>query len=134
MAPLSVRFAFSRFLDPALLLLIALGVGLFLALRGAGPGSASRRQRIGRGLAWAAWAALWILSTPLAANRLNASLETRGPDLAASLAGKDPARAALVILAGGLRTTEPSLPPRERLDGATTSRVLGGARLYHAHG
>src|SRR6185436_7804071 len=131
MTPLSVRFAFSRFLDPTLLLIVALGVGLFLALRGSAPAAASRRQRIGRGVAWAALAALFILSTPFAADRLNAWVETRGPDLTASLAGKDPARAALVVLAGGLRTTEPSIPPRERLDTATTSRVLGAARLYH---
>jgi len=73
------------------------------------------------------------LSTPLVGNRLSYWTETRGVDLDAALAGKDLDRAALVVLAGGLRTLDPEVPPRERLDGATTQRVLTAARLWHRH-
>lgn len=77
---------------------------------------------------------LWALSAPFLSGRLTASVEMRGPDLREALAGMDPARTALVVLAGGMRTYDRSLPPRERLDGATQSRVLGAARLYHTFG
>lgn len=131
MPPLTMRLAPARFLDPALLIVVALGVGLWL-LRRRPP--LSRRERIGRIVTWSAWAALWTLSMPWVAGHLTGWVEMRGPDLGTALSGADPARAALVVLAGGLRTYEPSIPPRERLDAATQSRVLGAARLYHAHG
>jgi len=130
MTPLSVRFALSRFLDPAVLLIFALGVGLYLLHRRA----RSRRERIGRGLSWASWALLFALSTPVAANRLHGWAETSGPDLTTALAGKDMSRAALVVLAGGMRTFDDAIPPRERLDAATTARVLGAARLARTYG
>ncbi len=38
-----------------------------------------------------------------------------------------------MVLAGGLRTYDRSTPPRERLDAATTARVLGASRLYQQH-
>jgi uncharacterized SAM-binding protein YcdF (DUF218 family) len=132
MSPLAVRLAPSRFLDPLLLLLVVLGVALYLAFR-AGPLPAPRLRRPGRVAAWMAWGALWILSTPLAANRLSYWTETRGVDLDAALTGRDVDRAALVVLAGGLRTVDAEVPPRERLDGATTQRVLTAARLWHRH-
>jgi uncharacterized SAM-binding protein YcdF (DUF218 family) len=131
MIPLSTRLAVSRFLDPTVLLLVALGVALFFAFRGAR--AAGRRDRAARAAAWMAWGALWVLSTPLAANALIAWTETSGPDLGDALAGKDPGRAAMVVLAGGLRAASRQVPPRERLDGASTARVLGAARLWHAH-
>jgi uncharacterized SAM-binding protein YcdF (DUF218 family) len=126
-----MRLAPARFLDPALLIVVALGVGLWLSWRRP---PLSRRERIGQILAASAWAALSALSMPWVAGHLTGWVEMRGPDLGAALAGADPARSALVVLAGGMRTYEPSIPPRERLDAATQSRVLGAARLYHAHG
>lgn len=132
MAPLSVRFALSRFLDPMVILIVALGVGIFLLQRGA-PRPIARWQRVGRGLAWGAWAALYLFSMPIVANYLNGAVEMAGPDLAEALAGADPARTALVVLAGGMRTLDTSIPPRERLDAATTSRILGAARLARDH-
>jgi uncharacterized SAM-binding protein YcdF (DUF218 family) len=134
MPSLALRLAPARFLDPALLIVVALGVGLWL-YRGQPPRSPlSRRTRIGQIVAWSAWALLWTLSMPWVAGHLHGWIEMRGPDLGAALASADPARTALVVLAGGLRTYETSIPPRERLDAATQSRVLGAARLYHAHG
>jgi len=41
MAPLSVRFALSRFLDPAFVLLLALGVGLAVRAQAPSPAEAS---------------------------------------------------------------------------------------------
>jgi uncharacterized SAM-binding protein YcdF (DUF218 family) len=134
MPPIALRLAPSRFLDPAVLIVVALLIGLLLLYRRPPPERLPRRERIGRIVLWAAWAMLWTFSTPLLAGYLNAWIELRGPDLRAALTGADPARTALVVLAGGLRTYEPSIPPRERLDPATQSRVLGAARLYHTHG
>lgn len=139
MLPLSLRLSPARFLDPALLIVVALGVGLWLYRRRSPldpplDPPLPRRARVGPIVAWSAWALLWTLSMPWVAGRLHGWIEMRGPDLGAELAGADPARSALVVLAGGLRTYEPSIPPRERLDAATQSRVLGAARLYHAHG
>src|ERR1039458_6365861 len=51
-----------------------------------------------------------------------------------ALSGKDRQKAALVVLAGGLRTTDESLPPRERLGAASTQRVLTASRLWHEQG
>jgi uncharacterized SAM-binding protein YcdF (DUF218 family) len=135
MLPLALRLSPARFLDPALLIVVALGVGLWLSHRRPPlDPPLSRRARVGRTVAWSAWALLWTLSMPWVAGHLHGWVEMRGPDLGVALAGADPARTALVVLAGGLRTYEPSIPPRERLDAATQSRVLGAARLYHAHG
>jgi uncharacterized SAM-binding protein YcdF (DUF218 family) len=131
MFPLSVRLAPSRFLDPALMIVVVLGVCLFLAFRNVGAAvPLARRARIARKLAWAAWAALWLFSMPIVSNRLTRWTETTGSDLGAALAGQDASRTALVVLAGGLRSTDTTLPPRERLDPATTARILAAARLY----
>jgi uncharacterized SAM-binding protein YcdF (DUF218 family) len=113
------------------LLLVALGVALFFAFRGAP--ARGRRAWASRVAAWLVWGALWVLSTPFAANRLVAWAETSGPDLDEALAGKDQGKAAMVVLAGGMRTYSRLVPPRERLDGATTERVMGAARLWHDH-
>lgn len=133
MFPLSVRLAISRFLDPTLMIVAVLGVALLMAFRHVAiPAStaAARRARIARWLAWAAWAGLWVFSMPIVANALTRWTETAGPDLGTALLGKDAARTALVVLAGGLRSTDPQSPPRERLDGATTQRVLTASRLW----
>ena len=133
MLPYSVRFAPGRLLDPALLLLVALAIGLWLLRPSRAVGLPRRRARAGWALAWAAWATLWVLATPAVVNLLTRAVEVRGPPLERALAGADPARTALVVLAGGVRTFDPSTPPRERLDGASTARVLGASRIYLAH-
>jgi uncharacterized SAM-binding protein YcdF (DUF218 family) len=138
MLPLSVRLSPARFLDPAVLLLVLLGVALYLASRGEVSASASspreRRARWGRLGAWMAWGGLWALSTPFVSSALTGWTETRGPDLGAALAGKDPQRIALVVLTGGMRTYDQSLPPRERLSAGSTQRVLTASRLWREQG
>jgi uncharacterized SAM-binding protein YcdF (DUF218 family) len=118
----------SRFLDPVVVLLVVLGLALFLALRGAVV--MSRVARRARVAAWVAWGALWCLSTPLVSDALVAWTETRGPDLNVALAEVPRERVALVVLAAGLRTLELEPPPRERLDAASTQRVLTASRLW----
>jgi uncharacterized SAM-binding protein YcdF (DUF218 family) len=130
MSSLSVKLAPSRFLDPAVLVVVFLAVALYFAFRGT---HLERRARVARAVAWGTWAALWILSTPYVCGRLTSWTEMRGPDLRAALAGKDPDHTALVVLAAGLRTYDESLPPRERLDAASTQRVLAAARLWKEH-
>lgn len=133
MVPYSVRLAPARFLDPTLVLLVVMAIGLWLLRRNRALGRPRPRARRGWALAWAGWAALYALSMPVVANLLTSSVELRGPPLAPALASADPARTALVVLAGGLRTYDRSTPPRERLDGATTARVLGASRLFKQH-
>jgi uncharacterized SAM-binding protein YcdF (DUF218 family) len=134
MPSLAVRLAPSRFLDPLLLILVVLAVALWLAFRdGARLPAAARRTRFGRVIAWALWGTLWIVSTPLASARLGSWTEMRGPDLGEALAGKDLDRTAIVVLAGGIRTYDPTVPLSERMDGATTARVLTAASVWHAH-
>jgi uncharacterized SAM-binding protein YcdF (DUF218 family) len=129
------QLTFARFLDPLTLVLVALAVGLYLAFRDGGrDGAAGRRSaRAGRALAWATWGGLWVISTPFTANYLTVWTETTGPDLGAALAGKDLDKAAMVVLAAGIRTDDPSLAPRERLDSASTQRVVTAARLWAEH-
>lgn len=127
---LSGRLPISRFLDPLILVLVVLAVALYLIGR---DGSRLRRARVGRALAWVAWAGLWAGSTPFVADHLAVLTETRGPDLGAALAGKDLSRAAMVVLAAGIRTDDGSLAPRERLDAASTQRVITASHLWEAH-
>ena len=133
MLPYSVRLAPGRFLDPTLMLLVALAIGLWLLRRNRALGRPRRRERAGWALAGAAWLALYVLSMPAIANVLTGWVERRGPPLDEALASADLSRTALVVLAGGLRTFDRTTPPRERLDGATTARVLGASRLYAEH-
>jgi uncharacterized SAM-binding protein YcdF (DUF218 family) len=133
MLPYSVRLAPGRFLDPTLLLLLTLAIGLWLLRRNRALGRPRPRARAGWALAWAGWAALYALAMPAVANLLTSWAEFRGPPLTAALASADPARTALVVLAGGLRTFDRTTPPRERLDGATTARILGASRLFQKH-
>lgn len=133
MLPTYVRFAPGRLLDPTLLLLVALATGLWLLRPSHAVGLPRRRARAGWALAWATWAALWVLATPAVVNVLTWSVELRGPPLDWALASANPARTALVVLAGGVRTFDRSTPPRERLDGASTARVLGASRIYLEH-
>jgi uncharacterized SAM-binding protein YcdF (DUF218 family) len=127
--PLSVRLAPSRFLDPILVALVLLAVLLYFAFRDTPARTvAGKRLRIA---VWAAWGGLWAFSTPFVANQLTWWTEIRGPDLGTALAGQDPERTALVVLGSGLRTTDESSPPRERLDAAGTQRILTASRLWH---
>jgi uncharacterized SAM-binding protein YcdF (DUF218 family) len=131
MQPLSVRLAPSRFMDPTLLCLVALAVALFFAFRGQTP--ATRRARWARIAAWGAWGAFWVISLPVTNVVLTRWTETRGPDLGVALAGQDLDKTALVVLAAGMRSYDPEVPPRERLDPASTQRVLTASRLWHDH-
>jgi uncharacterized SAM-binding protein YcdF (DUF218 family) len=130
MLPFSVRFAPGRLFDPILILLAAMAVGLWLMRRNHALGQPRPRARLGWALAWAAWAALWTLATPLVTSTLTRWASDRGPPLDQALASAEPARTALVVLAGGIRTFDTSIPPRERLDGTSTARVLGASRLF----
>jgi uncharacterized SAM-binding protein YcdF (DUF218 family) len=116
-----------------LVLLLALAIGLWLLRPSHAVGRPPRRARAGWALAWAAWAAVYLLSTPVFVGALIRAVEVRGPPLDRALASADPARTALVVLAGGLRTFDSSTPPRERLDGPSTARILGASRIYLAH-
>jgi uncharacterized SAM-binding protein YcdF (DUF218 family) len=131
MQPLSIRLAPSRFLDPTFLCLVALAVALYLAFRA--QGAPSKRARWARIAAWAVWGAFWVIALPLTSGLLTDCMEVRGPDLAEALAGRDLDKAALVVLAGGARTYDPDVPPRERLGPAATQRVLTASRLWHEH-
>jgi uncharacterized SAM-binding protein YcdF (DUF218 family) len=124
------HLALSRFLDPMFVLLVALAAALYLAFRGARSDRRSRRARIA---VWALWASMWVLSTPAASAVLVYWTEMRGPPLAQALAGHDLGKTALVVLAAGTRTYDPEVPPRERLDGPSTQRVLAAARLWKEH-
>jgi uncharacterized SAM-binding protein YcdF (DUF218 family) len=128
MPPLSVRLAVSRFLDPALLLVVALAVVLYVAFRDL---PAERSRRRARAAVWGVWALFWALSTPFVSDHLVAAVEMRGPDLDVALAGKDRSKVALVVLGGGVRTYAPTPTPRERLSGPSLQRAITAARLWH---
>lgn len=88
---------------------------------------ALRRARTAALLLAAAFAGLWLASTPRLAERLAASLE--GAHAAPELAALGPADA-ILLLGGG---TQPALPPREFPELADAGdRVLHAARLFRA--
>ncbi|HVY46533.1 MAG TPA: YdcF family protein [Minicystis sp.] len=125
---------FSRWIDPALLPLLLLGAALVVLSRD-GRSRAARRARVA---AWAGWAALWIAATPILSDGIIRAVEVRpdagAPDAPlAALEGVPRERTAIVVLGAGLKTDEPTAPPRERLNEAGMGRVLGAARLWHAH-
>ncbi|MFT3764097.1 MAG: YdcF family protein [Minicystis sp.] len=127
----ATHLTIARFLDPLLLFLVVLAVLLYVSFRGAPPARVwGRRARVA---AWILWGAIWILSLPFTSAWLTYWAETRGPDLQEALAGRDPDKAAMVVLSAGIRTYEKSIPLRERMDGTTTARVLTAARLWHRH-
>lgn len=85
------------------------------------------RRRLAAGLVGAAFAGLWLASTPVLAERLVASLERVHP--ATRLAELAPADA-ILLLGGG---TRPALPPREFGEVSEAGdRVLHAARLFRA--
>jgi uncharacterized SAM-binding protein YcdF (DUF218 family) len=120
----------SRLLDPALLGLLAVGLGVFLRVgRARAP---RRKQRLGLALALGAWCALWLLASPWCASALVRRVELPPTDLDAALAGVPPEKAALVVLGGGLRDGD-AVPPSERLDASSTARAIGAARVAREH-
>lgn len=118
----------ARALDPLLLLFVTIGLGLFFGFRGAV--MENRPARLGRIAAWTGWGLLWVGASPFVSNVFTTWLETRGPDLNLALANKDRSKAALVVLAAGVRTYDASVPLSERLDAAATQRTLTAARLW----
>ena len=119
---------FARFLDLALLMIVAWGASL-AALRGRAP-LPTRRARVTWGLAVAVWALGALLSTPAVSLALVASLETPPADLARL---DDPAlrdRTVLVVLSSSVRAATPGDTPAERLDAEGTARVIGAARVW----
>jgi uncharacterized SAM-binding protein YcdF (DUF218 family) len=120
----------SRFLDPAFLGLVLVLVGLVGWTR-TQPRRALLRWKI---LAWSGFGALWLAASPWLSNLLAGALEPEATDLASALAGTDPSRRALVVLAGGQRNTYDFLPAVERLDATTQARLLGAARVYRENG
>lgn len=131
MMPLSARLTPARFLDPVLFFLLVLAVCMFLAFRGARP--LDRWARGARVVAWIAWAITWAIGTPALGGHIYYLTESRGPKLAEALAGREPEKTALVVLAAGMRTYDPDVPMAERLDAPTTQRVLTAARIWHQH-
>lgn len=131
MMPLMARLSPARFLDPMLVVLVVLAACLFVAFRGARP--AGRWGRTARVVAWVTWAVAWAISTPALGGHLYSLTESRGPKLTEALAGRDPEKTALVVLAAGMRTYDADVPLAERLDAPTTQRVLTAARIWRAH-
>jgi uncharacterized SAM-binding protein YcdF (DUF218 family) len=132
--PSSHFLAISRFLDPAVLLVVMLGVGVALLLRSDLSGAATSKLRVRPGtlVAAVAWSGLTLFSLPVFSSALVGCTETRGVDLTRALEGKRPERTAMVVLAAGLHTDDPSVvPPRERIDSASAQRVITAARLCH---
>jgi uncharacterized SAM-binding protein YcdF (DUF218 family) len=130
MLPSSVRFAPGRFLDPILVLLVAMAIGLWLLYRNRRLERPRPRAHLGWAFAWTSWATLWVLAMPVVTSTLLSWVEHRGPPLDQALASADPARTALVVLAGGIPTFDTSIRPRERLDSTTTARIIGAAGLF----
>lgn len=119
---------FSRFLDLALLMIVAWGISL-AAIRG---GSAAHAQGARSwGLAVAVWALGALLSTPAVSLALVASLETPPADLARLDDPRQRDRTALVVLSSSVRSPTPGDTPAERrLDAEGTARVIGAARVW----
>ena len=123
--------SFSRWLDPLLLTLLAIGAGLLVWGRLAPP--ADRRAKIALGLAALGWAGLWLASTPVLVYALIGALELPPGDPLVEMGPPD-AEAAIVVLGAGMKADpRPGVPLRECLNDAGMGRVLGGARLYAAH-
>jgi uncharacterized SAM-binding protein YcdF (DUF218 family) len=113
-------------------LLGAMAVGLWLS-RGK-RGARWDRARIGRGVAWAAWLTLWLLSTPWIASSMARWIGSAPRDLRADLEGSTPEQRAMVVLASGIYPPEHGVPAMARLSESGLERCVGAAGVYHAHG
>lgn len=121
-------------LDPMAVIVIAIAIALYLATRARAGEALSTPRRRARTLAWLGLALLYLLSCPAVVGTSARAIETLGEaDLDRALAGHDPSRMALVVLAGGERGDDPLLPPSEQLEDVTQGRVIAGARLYREH-
>ena len=118
----------SRFLDVALLMLVALGVAL-AALRWRAA-MTSRLHRNAWRAAAALWALAWCLSTPAVSLSLLRSLEPPPADLARLDVPSLRDVTALVVLSSSVYPPTPGDTPAERLDNEGTARVLGAARIW----
>jgi len=94
----------------------------------------ARRAGLGRAAAWAACAALWLLSTPVVASSFARAVSLRPRDIGPDLAGTTPEQRAMVVLGATISPDETGVPAMERLSDAATERCIGAARLYHTHG
>jgi uncharacterized SAM-binding protein YcdF (DUF218 family) len=117
----------SSLLDPTLLLLVALGLGLLRARRILGGGLRARRALRA---AWIAWIATWLLATQIVVDTAARVLEWPEVDAAAEARARGPDKLALVVLGAGVKTDAPSVPAGETLNQGGTARILGAARLY----
>ncbi|WP_437279899.1 YdcF family protein [Sorangium sp. So ce375] len=122
----------SRLVDPLFVLLVAAGVGL--ALSGGDWSFRTRGAKIGRALAWSAWLALWLLSTPWLSSALVRRISTVPRDLHAELGGSSPERRVLVVLTAGIDADEFGEPAMERQSGAGLERSLAAVRVYREYG
>jgi uncharacterized SAM-binding protein YcdF (DUF218 family) len=123
--------SFSRWLDPLLLTLVAIGAGLFFRVRLAP--SLDRRAKLALGVAAAGWAALWLASTPVVVYSLIRALELPPGDPVAEMGAADNAVAIIVLGAGMKCDPRPGVPLRECLNEPGNARIAGGARLFAAH-
>ena len=111
-------------LDPVVIALALLAAMLAWDAR-----DAARKSRPPR-RAFAALGLLWITASPVFSGWMTRMVAAEPAEPARALAGVPEAETAMVVLAGGQRTDEPTVPPSERLTGATVQRVIGAARLY----
>ena len=109
----------STFLLPPLNLLLLGFAGIILL---------NRRPRLGKGLIIAAFALLYLLSTPLIADKLLGAFETSPPFF-----GNDQNAGAIVILGGGTYFNAPEYGG-DTVKRLTLERLRYGARLYRRTG
>lgn len=121
-------------LDPLVIVLVVLAVGLALLLRPKGAPQWSRRARIGFILAWVAWGLTYVFSSSVFSSRFVHHYESIGADLDKVLGPGEHPDVALVVLAGGPRTNNHAFPWSERIDGSSQARTLAAARLDKQYG
>ncbi|EYF03049.1 YdcF family protein [Chondromyces apiculatus] len=129
----SLAFPISRLVDPVLLLLLAIFVGLWRARSRRGA-VLNRRARVGLTVAWAGAIGLWVLATPVISSLFTRAVAAVPSDIGPELAGNDPDRRALVVLGAAIYPEEHGAPAMERLSDAAMERCIGAARIYQTYG
>jgi hypothetical protein len=121
-------------LDPLLVLLVVLAIGLVFLTRARGGAEARRQRRWGLALAWVAWGALWLFATPRFSFATLDALEVPPIDVAAALGSTPEERCAMVVLTGGTRTRQAGSAAwqPELLEMSSVPRAIGAARLYRS--